>query len=307
MSKTTSCIVSLCIALIFATPVLAQIKKYPIVATRGKTALFRTPEDPPYRKGQILHVYRKIQGKGRLIAHARVVLIDKKFSGVRLTRAILSDVLKKGDLLVIPRKKAAKPTARPSEQPGQAPTLPETTDRREPLAHIKPTLLVNTAKPQFGASLGALMPTGLMAENYSPALALGLQMRSSLRFNTSARLAVQFAPISPSSTQQSRQNQSGTTQKTTLLMVTASLQPRLSGHFLLDLGVGFYRQQDDWDLNGYQYSSVSNALASIFGFGYMFRMSERVSMLLLLSGNVYYPEQGSSAFFSVSTAWLFGI
>ena len=313
MSKTTSYRMVLCTVLFIAGPAFAQqMIKFPIVASRGKTAVFRTPENPPYAKGDVFHVYRKIEGKGRLVAHARVVVVDKKLSGVRIIKAIRSEVLRKGDMLVLPRKKKPLPAAEKPSRFSKAVT-PATTrtpgpqPRPEPLADVRPTVLTNSAKPQFGGSIGAVLPAGPMADSYAPAFNFGIQMRSSLHFNTAARLAIQYAPIPPSATELSRQNQSNTTQKTSLLMVTASLQPRLSGHFMLDLGLGYYRQQDDWNLNGYQFSTVSNALASIFGFGYMFRFSDKVSLMLLLSGNVYYPKQGSMAFLNISTAWLFGI
>jgi hypothetical protein len=78
---------------------LAQTR-FEIVAVRGNGGLFATPSGQSLQKGEMFGVFRDMNGQRIKIAEAQLLLINERYSGIKVSRFLVDTALQKGDYLM---------------------------------------------------------------------------------------------------------------------------------------------------------------------------------------------------------------
>jgi len=166
---------------------------------------------------------------------------------------------------------------------------------------------LNTTGSFLGLSLAVLAPVSGTSEIYAAGPKLGLQVITNLGFNTNLRLSGQYAFLQPSTSAKSALANLGQTQNSSLTMLTVSIQPRIINNFILDLGFGYFRQHDEVETGTRISASTKNALGTLSGLGYHWRIRRNASLMLLGSGNFYFLKGGNATYFSLLAGYFFTI
>jgi hypothetical protein len=133
--------------LIQATSGLVAQTRFEIVASRGNGGLFQTPKEHTLQKGEMFGVFRDMNGQRIKIAEAQLVLINERYSGIKVSRYLVKTPLQNGDYLM--RENAsdtdellsllddeevagnAPPSAPPEEQYAIPQSPPQSRDQRD--------------------------------------------------------------------------------------------------------------------------------------------------------------------------------
>lgn len=166
---------------------------------------------------------------------------------------------------------------------------------------------INDAGSFLGISLAAMLPISNTANRYAVGPGFGLQAVTDIGLRSNLRWSVQHTILQPSSSVKSALNAAGSKQKSGLTLLTVSIQPRIMNHFVLDLGVGYYRQFDEINTGARRAFSAKNAIGTLTGLGYHFQVGRSSSVMLLGTGNFYFLEGDNAAFFSFLAGYFFNI
>ena len=163
--------------------------------------------------------------------------------------------------------------------------------------------LINRSRPLFGILATGFMPISDMTEVYGNMPAFGFQLIARVKGWTSIRVGVQFASLRPSDkvfgSLGKNDEFSGS-----LSIVSATFQPHVTESFYVDMGAGFYRQLEEWKIDGRMFNVAANAIGMIGGLGYQFNLGESMSIHVVGLGNLYFPKGGNRAFISVGASWM---
>ncbi|MFQ5628245.1 MAG: hypothetical protein ACE5I1_05745 [bacterium] len=165
----------------------------------------------------------------------------------------------------------------------------------------------NTTDSFLGLSLAALAPVSGTSDLYAAGPKLGLQVITNLGFNTNLRFSGQYAFLQPSSSIKASLDKLGQTQSSSLTMLTVSIQPRIINNFILDLGFGYYRQHDEVETGSRISTSTKNAVGTLTGLGYHWRIRRNASLMILGSGNFYFLQNGNATYLSLLAGYFFTI
>lgn len=337
---------------------------YPVLASKGSSALIARPLDGNLRVGTVLLAKRRANGKEIEVARVRIALVDKKYCGVKVIEPLSDSKLKKGDYLVedvfsfdaslslldapaestdpganAPAQPATRPPAREENEPtapvanktqpasdvliddkdflsfdlsgddGSRAEVPELDRQEKPRKNSTPFLSVarpvNTATSFVGPAISGLAPISSMGDSYSAGGQLGVQAITRLSTQTNLRFSLLYSILQPSSTVRAGLDMLGYTQNSSLTILTLSIQPRILNNVLLDVGGGLYRLHDEIDKSGRLTVSSVSALGLVTGLGYRLRISRKAQLMLLGTGNVFFPNGTNAAFFMLTTAYLF--
>ena len=86
--------------IIQASSALFAQTRFEIVAVRGNGGLFATPSGQSLQKGDMFGVFRDMNGQRIKLAEAQLVLINERYSGIKVSRFLVDTALQKGDYLM---------------------------------------------------------------------------------------------------------------------------------------------------------------------------------------------------------------
>jgi hypothetical protein len=165
----------------------------------------------------------------------------------------------------------------------------------------------NITNSYLGLSLSYFTPISNTADSYAPGPQFGLQAITHLGFRTNLRISGQYTFLQPSSVIKSTLDKLGQKQNSSLTMLTASIQPEIINNFVLDLGVGYFRQHDEIESAMRLSSSTKNAFGMLTGLGYHWQVSRTSSLMLLGSGNFYFLRGDNATFLAFWASYFLAI
>lgn len=351
-------------ALFTAAPGNSQDQLTILAVKKGRFGLIRTPASELLSVGDDFFATRDIDGRRVRTARVRVVLVEKKYSGVKVIETLIEPPLLKNDRLVreessraaanqfadkiksleahgVPAvdnqsqappageldqafaNKKVQPAARPdsvrpipaseweAQHPSGRSTAPAGRDGGSTwpadLGQGSELSLINRARTLLGPTFAVFAPVSSTADAYAPGPQAGFQMITPFRGRTLLRISAGVAlPEASTTILQQHQNQ-GFWQNSRVGFLTATLMPHMQEHVFFDIGPGFFRQYDEQMINGYLYTSSANAAGVTAGIGWRSQFGEVHHILVLASGNIYFPRGGNSPFLNLVASYLFGL
>ncbi len=314
--------------------VLAQTY-YPIIAAKGRSGLIRTPVDRVFKVGEEFEVVRPSIDYSWRVAVVRVVLVEKKYIGLKIVKPINDHRIQKHDLLKVQElsyeeklkqleKKSSLVEPAPSNPPGnhgnsgelaaknpvQAPASgPVAGDLSSPESGnpavggydqaipLRPVRRYN--RPFIGPVVSLFFPINQLSSEFQAGPQFGLQLMTPLHKKTFLRVGMSWLPLRP-------QAAPTAINRAYLLTLTGTAMPHLTDMVFLEVGAGFYRQVVDQTILGTTVSSVDNALALIGGAGLRLRLMDSGHLILSATGNLYFPRDSYRTYLSLAAGWYFG-
>jgi len=319
--------------LIFPVCELLAQAYYPIIAAKGRSGLIRTPVDRVFRVGEEYEVVRPSEDYSWRVAVVRVVLVEKKYVGLKIVRPINDTRIRKHDLLKVPdvsfeeklealEKKTTLVEPDKSASPRNHDTPSDLANKESPpvapypvrpqpssdpgtaadgsswtTRTLKPVIRYN--RPFIGPTVSVFFPINQLGNEFQVGPQFGLQLMTPLHRNTFARFGFAWSPLRSTAG-------AAALRSAYLLTLTGTAMPHLSDQVFLEVGAGFYRQVVEQSLLGTTTFSVTNSLALLGGAGFRFRLMETGHLLFSALGNIYFPGDTYRIFFSFSAGWYFG-
>ncbi|RME00629.1 MAG: hypothetical protein D6814_03155 [Calditrichaeota bacterium] len=182
--------------------------------------------------------------------------------------------------------------------------------RRHPRSTSGPlpdVVLINQARPFLGPIVSVIVPVSSMSQFYASSPQFGLQLVTLLQGRTTLRIGLQAASLVLNPNYQRTLQAVGYQQKTYLANLTASLQPHFNDLFFFDLGAGYFRELDEQSFNNNDITTTVNALGTLGGIGIQLNVRDVQRLVILATGNIYFPKNKNQTFFSLAASWLFAL
>jgi hypothetical protein len=195
------------------------------------------------------------------------------------------------------------------EESGGVPQI----DSEQEIGDVPSENIAVTVSPQnihtsfLGPSVAFIAPVSNTADVYAAGPKFGLQVLTELGFNTNLRFSAQYAILQPASAIKSSLTSSGASQNSSLAILSASIQPKILNNFILDIGVGYYRQHDEVQTLQRLSSSTKSAVGTLTGLGYHAMVGKASSLMLLATGNFYFLEGNNATYFSMMAGYFFAL
>lgn len=195
-----------------------------------------------------------------------------------------------------------------TEDKNESPPSALAPEEQTPAATFMPGVAPAPIRSSYlGFSVAAMMPISKTASRYATGPQFGLQALTDLGFATNVRLGVQYTLLRPEAGLKTQLAKSQTEMKSSLLLLNLSIQPQIINQFILDLGIGYYRQHDELTMLKRISTDTHNAIGTVIGLGYSLGIGRNGALMLLGTGNFYFLEADNATFITLLAGYFLSL